>query len=201
MAPILICPACDLAHRRTAAPTAGRSQCARCHAPLQRADKANIDMAISLALSALALLLLSNVFPLVTVHVNGSSRETTLVGAALGLHAQGYDSLATLVFLTTVIAPLLQILALLYVLIPLSRKRQVAGQVAVFRVLMRARPWSFTEVFMLGALVALVRLSKFMHIVPGIALGSSVLLMVCLSALTSVTSPEQYWRWVERSRE
>jgi paraquat-inducible protein A len=201
MAPIVICPACDLAHRRTAVPASGRSECARCRAPLQRADRTHIDTAISLALCALALLFFSNVFPLVAVHVNGSSRETTLIGAALGLHAQGYDSLAALVFLTTVIAPLLQILALLYVLIPLWRKRRVAGQSAVFRVLTRARPWSFTEVFILGALAALVRLSKFMHIVPGIALGSCVLLMICLSTLTSVTSPEQFWRWVERSRE
>jgi paraquat-inducible protein A len=52
------------------------------------------------------------------------------------------------------------------------------------------------EVFMLGALVALVRLSKFAHIVPGISLWSCALLMVCLSALTNVTSPEQFWRWV-----
>ena len=30
---------------------------------------------------------------------------------------------------------------------------------------------------------------------------SCALLMICLSALTSVTSPEQFWRWVERVRE
>jgi paraquat-inducible protein A len=54
---------------------------------------------------------------------------------------------------------------------------------------------------MLGALVALVRLSNFAHIAPGIALWSCGLLMICLSALTSVTSPEQLWRWVEGRRE
>jgi paraquat-inducible protein A len=57
------------------------------------------------------------------------------------------------------------------------------------------------EVFMLGALVALVRLSNFAHIAPGISLWSCGLLMICLSALTSVTSSEQLWRWVEGSRE
>jgi paraquat-inducible protein A len=105
------------------------------------------------------------------------------------------------VFLTTVIAPLFQVLALLYVLIPLWANRRAAGQTFVFRLLTRVRPWTFMEVFMLGALVALVRLSKFAHIVPGISLWSCALLMICLSALTSVTSPEQFWRWVERVRE
>jgi uncharacterized paraquat-inducible protein A len=57
------------------------------------------------------------------------------------------------------------------------------------------------EVFLLGALAALVRLAKFAHITPGIALWCCVLLMLCLSELISITSPEQLWRWVERSRE
>jgi len=198
--PVIVCPACDLAHRRTAAPASERTQCARCRAPLQRPEGAAIDTAIALAVCALVLLLLSNAYPLVAMHVNGSSRETTLTGAALGLYAQGYDSLAALVFLTTVAAPLLQIAALLYVLIPLWRNQRALGQNAVFRLLTGVRSWSFMEVFMLGALVALVRLSKFAHIVPGISLWSCALLMMCLSELTSLTSPEQFWRWAERGR-
>jgi paraquat-inducible protein A len=198
---VIVCPACDLAHRLTSAPANGRRQCARCRAPLQRPENASIDTAIALAVCSLVLLMLSNAYPLVAMHVNGNSRDTTLIGAALGLYAQGFDSLAALVFLTTVIAPLLQIATLLHVLIPLRRGRRAPGQNFVLRVLTRVRPWNFMEVFMLGALVALVRLSNFAHIEPGIALWSCGLLMLCLSALTSVTSPEQLWRWVEGSRE
>jgi paraquat-inducible protein A len=199
--PVIVCPACDLAHRLTPAPAIGHGQCARCRAPLQRREDASIDTAIALAVCAVVLLLLSNAYPLVAMHVNGSSRDTTLIGAALGLYAQGFESLAALVFLTTVVAPFLQIVALLYVLIPLRRRRRAPGQNTVLRVLTRVRPWTFMEVFMLGALVALVRLSNFAHITPGVALWSCALLMLCLSALTSVTSAEQLWRWVEESRE
>jgi paraquat-inducible protein A len=201
MQPVIVCPACDLAHRRSAPPQKGRMLCVRCRAHLQRPESTAIDTALALTVCALALLLLSNAYPLVAMHINGSSRETTLIGAAHGLYSQGDDSLAFLVFLTTVVAPLFQILALLYVLIPLRRNRHAAGQNLVFRLLIRVRPWTFMEVFMLGALVALVRLSKFAHIVPGVSLWSCALLMICLSALTSVTSPEQFWRWVERVRE
>jgi paraquat-inducible protein A len=198
---VIVCPACDLAHRLAATPASGRRQCARCRAPLQRRENASIDTAIALAACALVLLLLSNAYPLVAMHVNGSSRDTTLIGAALGLYAQGFESLAALVFLTTVAAPLLQIVTLLYVLIPLWRRRRAPGQSIALRVLTRVRSWNFMEVFILGALVALVRLSNFAHIAPGIALWSCALLMLCMSALTSVTSPEQLWRWIEESRE
>ena len=200
MSPLVVCPACDLVHRNTATPARGATLCARCRAPLQRASGAHIDTAIALAACALVLLLLSNAYPLVEMQVNGNSRDTTLIGAALGLYAQGYYSLAALVFLTTVVAPLLQIAALLYVLIPLRRGHRASGQEAVFRLLMKVRPWSFMEVFMLGALAALVRLANFAHIVTGVSLWACVLLMLCLSELTTVSSPEQIWRWIERSR-
>lgn len=201
MSPVIICPACDLAHRRSAAPATGSMQCVRCRATLQRPEDARIDTAIALAVCASVLLLLSNAYPLVTMQINGSSRDTTLVGAALGLYEQSYQSLGALVFITTVIAPLLQIAALLYVLIPLWHGRRALGQATVLRVFMQMRSWRFMEVFMLGALAALVRLAKFAHIAPGIALWSCALLMLCLSELISITSPEQLWRWVERSRE
>src|ERR1700731_2550099 len=199
MAGGIVCPACDLAHRLTAAPASGRRQCARCRAPLQRPENASIDTAIALAVCSLVLLLLSNAYPLVAMQVNGSSRDTTLIGAALGLYAQGFRSLAALVFLTTVVAPLLQIGTLLYVLIPTRQRRRAFGEIAVLRLLMRVRTWNFMEVFMLGAIVALVRLSNFAHIAPGIALWSCALLMLCLSALSSVTSTSQLWRWTEGS--
>ena len=159
-----------------------------------------MDTAIALAACALVLLFLSNAYPLVEMHVNGSTRETTLIGAALGLHAQNFDTLAALVLLTTVIAPLLQITALLYLLLPLRRHRHARGEQTVFRLLTRVRQWSFTEVFLLGVLAALVRLSTYTYIVTGISLWSCVLLMLCLSALAGITSPEQIWRWIERSR-
>ena len=199
--PVIVCPACDLAHRLAAAPASGRRQCARCRAPLQRPENASIETAIALAVCSLVLLLLSNAYPLVAMQVNGSYRDTTLIGAAFGLYAQGFTSLGALVFLTTVVAPLLQTATLLYVLIPLWRRRRALGQSTALRVLTRVRSWNFMEVFMLGALVALVRLSNFAHIVPGTSLWSCALLMLCLSALTSVTSTEQLWRWVEKSRE
>lgn len=200
MPPVIVCPACDLAHRRLPAPLTGRLRCVRCRAPLQRPENAAIDTAIALGLCGVVLLFLTNVYPLVTMHVGGNSRDTTLVGAALGLYAQGFDSLAALVFITTVIAPLLQIGALLYVLIPLRRGGRAPGQGTVLRAFTQVRSWSFMEVFLLGALAALVRLAKFAHISPGIALWSCVLLMFCLSELISITSPEQLWHWVERSR-
>jgi paraquat-inducible protein A len=198
--PVIVCPSCDLAHRAGLEPASERTQCARCLATLQRPENGSIDAAIALSIVALVLFLLSNAYPLVAIQSNGTSRATTLIGAALGFYRQDHTGLAALVFITTVVGPFLQIAALLYLLIPLRRKRQAPGQSTVFRLLTQIRPWTFVEVFMLGALVALVRLTAFAQVVPGVALWSCALLMLTLAALTSRTSPGQFWSWVEGSR-
>ena len=197
---VIVCPSCDLAHRAGTAPAAERTRCARCRALLQRPENGRIDTAIALAFSALVLFVLSNAYPLVAIQSNGSTRATTLVGAALGLYRQDHVSLASLVFITTVVGPFLQIVSLLYLLIPLRRKRQAPGQNTIFRLLAQVRPWTFIEVFMLGALVALVRLGGYARVVPGVALWSCGFMMLTLAALTSRTSAGQFWRWVEASR-
>jgi paraquat-inducible protein A len=200
MSSVIVCPACDLAHRVAAPPSGGRTQCVRCHARLQRPHDASLDTATALAVCALVLLVIGNAYPLVTLQVNGSSSDTTLIGAALGLYDQGYRSLALLVFATTVLAPLLQILGLLYLLVPLRVGPPARRHRAVLRLLHRVRQWSFMEVFMLGTIVALVRLSNYAQIDAGVSLWSCALLMMCLSALTHLTPVEQLWYWVERSR-
>ena len=53
---------------------------------------------------------------------------------------------------------------------------------------------------MLGALVALVKLSAMAQVVPGISLFCYGALMLTLAALTSVTPTAQFWQWVEGSR-
>ena len=197
--PVIVCPSCDLAHRTAMERASERTRCARCLASLQRPENGSIDTAIALSIAALVLFLLSNAYPLVAIHSNGSTRSATLIGAALGFYRQDHAGLAALVFITTVVGPFLQIAGLLYLLIPLRRKQQAPGQNTVFRLLALVRPWTFIEVFMLGALVALVRVAAYARVLPGVALWSCALLMLTLAALTSRTSPGQFWRWVEGS--
>lgn len=177
-----------------------RARCARCHAELYRTNSASLDAAIALAVTAAILLLLSNLYPLVSLQMNGATRQTTLIGAALGLYAEGYGPIGALVLLTTVLIPSFQIGSLLYLLVPLRKQRRAKRQNELFRTLTRLRPWALPEVFMLGAVVALVKLSVLADVVPGIALFSYGAFMLALAGLTSTVPTEQFWHWVEGTR-
>jgi len=198
MSSVIVCHACDLVQRRNAVAT--RAHCARCNAELYRTNSASIDSAVALSATAAILLLLSNLYPLVVLQLNGATRETTLIGAAIGLYQEGYGLIGALVLLTTVLIPSFQIASLLYVLIPLRRRRRAKRQNELFRTLVRLRPWAMPEVFMLGALVALFKLAALAEVVPGISLACYGALMLTLAGLTSVTPTEQFWHWVEGTR-
>jgi paraquat-inducible protein A len=200
MSELIVCHACDLVHRRGAADGKQRVRCVRCRAELYRTGFASIDTALALAVSGCLLLLLSNSFPLVALQVNGASRTATLLGASWGLYTQGYEPIAALVLITTVLIPLFQITAILYVLLSVRLRRWPRGRNELFRVFVHVRPWAMPEVFMLGAIVALVKLSATAQVVPGIALFAYGALMLTLTALTHITSTEQFWQWVEGRR-
>jgi paraquat-inducible protein A len=197
---VIVCHACDLAHRFDGIAPAARVRCVRCRAELYRTSAAGVDTAIALAIAGLVLFIIANLYPLVAFKVNGTTRLATLTGAALGLYDQGYATLAVLVIFTAVLVPLTQILAFLYVLVPVRLGSRAPAQEAVFRVLAALRPWGMTEVFVLGAIVALVKLSAEAEVAPRIALTAYGFLMFMLAAMASVTPTEQVWQWIGRGR-
>jgi paraquat-inducible protein A len=198
---VIVCHACDLAHRLDKIAAAARVRCVRCRAELYRTSSASIDTAIALAASALVLFILANAYPLVALKVNGATRVATLTGAALGLYMQGYATLAVLVVITAVLVPLAQILAFLYVLVAMRLHRRVPALGALFRMLAALRPWALAEVFILAVLVSMVKLAAEAEVAPRVSLGAYGLLMFTLTALNGITPTEQLWQWFERSRE
>jgi len=62
-------------------------------------------------------------------------------------------------------------------------------------VLQQVRPWSMVEVFMLGVLVAIVKLAALAEIVPGPALWACATLIIVLSLLKTRVRPEDFWAW------
>jgi paraquat-inducible protein A len=60
------------------------------------------------------------------------------------------------------------------------------------KLLHRMRPWSMTEVFLLGALVAIVKLSNWVPITAGAGIWAIAALTIVL-ALLGRCDPETWW--------
>jgi hypothetical protein len=69
----------------------------------------------------------------------------------------------------TILFPLKELSALLYVLIPIRAGYIPAGFNTVLRTIQRVRPWKMIEVFMLAVLVAIVKMLNLARVIPEFA--------------------------------
>ncbi len=163
---------------------------------LRRRTRNGLEHTLALALSAAILFGVANAFPFMSFEMRGQVTQTTLLTGILDLYRQDKQELSALVLLTIELAPLAQIALLLWVVAPLRLNRTPWLLPAAFRLLRHSQTWSMLEVFMIGILVAIVKLLDLATIVPGLALYSFVMLMLVLSGATASFDPEEVWEHV-----
>ncbi|BDD95026.1 paraquat-inducible protein [Pandoraea sp. NE5] len=185
MTNLMACPNCDTLHRRTDVPPREAARCVRCHSVLYRAPDLRLSRVLALTLTCLIVFAIANAFPIVEIEVQGIYTRTTLIGAAWALYREGMWLVALLVFTTTVLSPLSQLLALVHLIGPLSVGRRPYAVFHVLRAIEFCRPWGMIEVFMLGVLVSVVKLSSMASVLPGIALWAFGALTVLLAMVLS----------------
>jgi len=188
---LLACPECDLL-QHIPAPRPRKALCARCGAVLYRGGSGP-ERTLALTLTALVLLALANAFPILTLELQDERTTATLAGAAAALWSQNMPLVALLVLFMALAMPLAELTALAYLLVPLARGARAPGFAAVFRLLQFASRWGTVEVFVLGSLVALVKLGHVASVEPGIALGSYGALMLVMAAIEASFEPRELW--------
>jgi paraquat-inducible protein A len=198
--PLVSCPECDLLQRQVPLVPGGTAYCARCGALLYRNPIDGFDRTLAFTLAAAVLFITANAFPIVSLEASGQRTSTTLLGAVAALHDQDMTAVAALVFLTTFLAPSVHVCALLYLLLPLKLGRVPRHLPVVFRLVDAVRPWGMVEVFMLGMLVSLAKLSHMATVSPGVALWAFAGLMVLFSAGAATFDARALWVRVEATR-
>jgi len=151
---------------------------------------------LALGFTALILFVLSNSFPLLDFGLQGHRDATFLLAGIRELHTQGSPVLAAVVAFTTLIAPLLHIGLLIYLFLPLALRRRPPGMVPALRMVQAILPWSMLEIFLLGVLVAAVKLAEQATIVAGPAAWSLGLLVIVLAAAATQIHPHRLWERV-----
>ena len=193
---LIACHECDLIHRIKPLPRKGVANCSRCGSVLYRHKPNSIERTLALSLAGLVLFVLANSFPFLALKTDTQLHQTNLITGIKVLYDQGMEPLSILVFLTTILAPAVQLLGMLYLLLPLRQKRVPPHFASIFRFVRGLQPWSMMEVFMLGILVSIVKLAKMAGIVPGVAIFSFFGLIVVLAAATVSLDPHELWhRW------
>lgn len=198
--PLVACHDCDLLVKIPPVPEGRTARCPRCRADLARGAPRTVERATALALATLVLLACANAFPFLRLEVQGRFTDATIPSSIVTLWQQDLPGLALIVLVTTLLAPLAQLTLLLYVLVPLGLGRVPPGAAPMLRALSRLRPWSMSEVFLLGVLVSMVKLADMADIVPGVALWTFGVMIATLTATLSVLDPPTVWARLDALR-
>ncbi len=197
---LVACHDCDLLHRKHLLREGERATCSRCGAVLYQKKPDSLERTLILTLNNLILFVLANVFPFMSFQLQGQEQVTLLISGGMELFHQGFWQLALLVIAVGVLFPLLKILGTLYVLIPMKFHRKIWKAQEVFRLVEALTPWAMMEVFMLGVIVAYVKLIELATIVLGISLFSFVALIVLVAMADSALDAEEVWERMESAQ-
>ncbi|CAN5402110.1 paraquat-inducible protein A [soil metagenome] len=188
----IVCEGCDAVYLRTVLRPREVARCARCGTELERHPGDQHKRILPLTVASLIMFAIANLFPIVEIELRGLRSQTTLAGAVVALSNEGMSLVAMLVLATTILFPLMQLLILLWLLVPLTRRARPRGFAWLVRTMQSLRPWGMIEVFLLGVLVALVKLSSMATVLPGPALWAFVALTVLLTAVLAF-DPRGFW--------
>ena len=190
------CHDCDLVQEL---PVDSRSswRCVRCRARLSSAPRRGVSVTLALTLTALVLFLVANRFPFVTFELGERTRQVTLLGAVRQLWTTQHSILATVVLLTSIVAPLLKLLGLLYVTLPLLRGGVPPRIGRSWRFLLWVRPWGMLEVYLLACFVSFVKLTQIATL--DAAFGFYAFVGLLLTETLASLSFDPRWIWHKAS--
>ena len=174
------CHTCELL---VAQPKGGRRwQCPRCGSAVHGMRQAeSITRTWALLVSATLLLIPANIYPVMTVIRFGQGEPNTILSGVVHLAEDGAWPLAFLVFFASFVVPISKIgaLCLLLVTVQKGSNWRVRDRTLLYRVTEAVGAWSMIDIFLVGILVALVRMDALASVRPGIGatfFGAAVVL-------------------------
>jgi paraquat-inducible protein A len=181
---LVICRYCDTVHRRIA--PAGREimRCVTCDSPLYRG---NGDLGAMLAVTVTAAIgfLVANALPLLTLTSGSHQTRATLWRAVAASYDHELPFVAIALTLTLIVAPAIELGVLLWLLVPLCMRTRPLAFVSMMEVLRTLRPWRMVEVFFLGVIVAVVKLSALATALLGWGMFGVGVMAFALASLSS----------------
>ncbi len=163
--------------------TSNHTHCLRCKTPMHMRKPNSVSQSWAFLLAAIVAYLPANLYPVMTVVSFGKAQSDTIMSGVIYLLLHGDWPLALIVFVASVLVPLLKMVALLYLLITVQKKSHLRNQqrTRLYRIVELVGRWSMVDIFVVALLAALVNVGAVATIEPGpgaIAFTSVVILTI-----------------------
>ncbi|WP_433735303.1 paraquat-inducible protein A [Pseudomonas putida] len=177
---LIICEHCDCVYEKATLSKHQKTFCIRCGGVLQRYNGLTVEQRLALTFTALMLWIFANFYPVMSISLKGLKNSATLWDSVLALSLGPITFIALVAAIAMIIAPIFQLMLLIWVLGFALGHRRCPGFKFCMRWLESLRPWSMLEVCLLGAMVAVIKLAGLLDVLPGIGLFALAVLSLMM---------------------
>jgi paraquat-inducible protein A len=128
------------------------------------------------------------------LNILGQSSQDTVWSGVLGLFNTDMQGVSIVVFLCSMAIPLLKLLCQLFVLLTIRFNAGRSYGLLLYRIYHHLKDWGMLEVYLMGVLVAIVKLADMAAITVGLGLACFIGLLLVQVWLEVVMSPHQIWQ-------
>lgn len=192
---MIACASCDWLHYRTIIEKGSRASCARCGHELYTRKPFSIDRTLAAALAGMVFLLLSLCLPFLSLSRGGLSSSISVLDAVGALWSSDMRWLGLLSLGMIAFIPMLRLCLLAWVMFRLRYRLGVLPSMrTAMRWAERLEPWAMAEIFMVGVVVSLVKISDLATLTVGPAFWSLLGLIITTAFISIFFCKDSVWR-------
>ena len=185
---VLACETCGLAQRVEDLAPGSTAECIRCGFTVATRPAGGADLAMALTIAALVLYVPANIYPILAFNMYGMYSEATVWDGVVTLLQAGQYFIAAIVFLASIVIPLLKLLGLMFLVVSVKwgHGRRLRARTHIARFIDAIGPWAMLDVFLVAILVALVKMGDLGRVVagPGLIAFTCVVVLTMLASLS-----------------
>ncbi|PNQ59263.1 paraquat-inducible protein A [Vibrio sagamiensis] len=197
---LIACAECGLVVHIPIIKPSQSAHCPQCQYSLTKIYARPYQGVIAISIASLVALILSLSFPFMSFSVQGITQQITLLHAAKMLAEFHNILLGGLLLVTVLVLPALYISLILFMhlwaarspRLPLSKRLAMLARI-LCKILFHIKPWLMVDVFLIGVLVSLIKISALASVSMGGAFWAfcayAVLVVKC------ITMVDKSWLW------
>lgn len=187
---VISCAGCDLV-----VSSHDGDPCPRCSRTLHTRKPQSVHRTWALLAAAVLLAIPANILPVMTIVKSGVGGPSTIMGGTVELVEHGFWLLALLVFVASIVVPLIKLGALCTLLVSTSRASpaRLRLRTKLFRAVSFIGRWSMLDIFATMTLVELARFGWLGSVRPGAGATAFCAVVVLTMLASEAFDPRLMW--------
>lgn len=198
---ITACDQCDTLYSLEVHERGQRLRCVQCGCVIINAHEQGVGRLMAASCSALFMLVFASAFPFLSFSSSGASRSITLFDLVGVLIQQDFLMLGILISLALFVFPVIYLVSVVFLVVSFRYAiLKPFFQGYFIRWIVALQPWLMLDVFLIGALVALIKMDSFADVRFDLSFFAFCVYALLLLKTVSLIDRRWLWRQVSLSK-